>query len=220
MSPPRAQRVGRLPRHPGRWLGAEGRRQDGRTAGQVPLAARVHGCLRALRRLHRQVPLFHRHRRPEEHAGGAPGPDALGVSPLLHAARQAVPQAGRRARHDQGRARRLVPLLQPVFRVPPLLGVLPLRHRHRRSHHGGQGNHAQRRSRPQVCERDHRQGAQDRQQPRPARPGAGKHAGRPGRGRAGRHRRRRQVSARRARAPKCCWSRLPPTSSPSRTSTA
>jgi Fe-S oxidoreductase len=35
-------------------------------------------------------------------------------------------------RHEQGRARRLVELLQPVLRVPPLLGVLPLRHRHRR----------------------------------------------------------------------------------------
>ena len=52
------------------------------------------------------------------------------------------PEAGRRARHDQGRARRVVHLLPPVLAVPPLLGVLPLRHRHRRDldgrarHHG------------------------------------------------------------------------------------
>jgi Fe-S oxidoreductase len=54
------------------------------------------GRLRALRRLHRQVPLFPRHRRPEEHAGGPPGPDAQRLPPPLHAGRQAVPEARRR----------------------------------------------------------------------------------------------------------------------------
>ena len=34
------------------------------------------------------------------------------------------------------RAGRLVQLLQPVLGMPALLGVLPLRHRHRRGHHG------------------------------------------------------------------------------------
>ena len=62
-------------------------------------------------------------------------------------------------------------LLQPVLRMPPLLGVLPLRHRHRRSDDGGQGDHGRRRPRAEVLERDHRQGPPDRQQPRP--PGAG-----------------------------------------------
>ena len=51
-------------------------------------------------------------------------------------ARQAVSQAGGRQRPDQGRARRLVQLLPPVLGMPSLLGVLPVRHRHRRNHHG------------------------------------------------------------------------------------
>ena len=41
-------------------------------------------------------------------------------------------------------------LLQPVLRVPALLGVLPLRHRHRRDHDGGQGDHGRRRPRAEV----------------------------------------------------------------------
>ena len=40
-----------------------------RAALEVPLLPAVHGHLRALRRLRRQVPLLHRHRRPQEHAG-------------------------------------------------------------------------------------------------------------------------------------------------------
>ena len=48
--------------------------------------------------------------------------------------RPAVRHAGRRARADRGRAQGVVLLLLPVHRVPPLLGLLPLRHRHRRDH--------------------------------------------------------------------------------------
>ena len=41
------------------------------------------------------------------------------------------------ARADRRRAEGVVLLLLPVHRVPPLLGVLPLRHRHGRDHHDG-----------------------------------------------------------------------------------
>ena len=61
--------------HPGRHEGA---------AGEVPLVPPVHGHLRALRRLRRQVPLLRRLGRPEEHAGAARGADALGLPALLH----------------------------------------------------------------------------------------------------------------------------------------
>ena len=54
----------RLPRRAGRGLGGQGDRPHGRAAGQVPLAQGLSRRLRALRRLHRQVPLLHRHRRP------------------------------------------------------------------------------------------------------------------------------------------------------------
>ena len=111
-------------------------------------------------------------------------------------------------------------LLPPVLGVPPLLGVLPLRHRHRRNHHGRARDHGLGRHGPEVLQRDHRQGPPHRQQPRPARPGAGRHAAGPGRRHQGRDRRRRALPARRARAPRCCWSRRRPTSSPSRTSRA
>jgi TusE/DsrC/DsvC family sulfur relay protein len=149
----------RVPRRADRWLGAARRRQDGRAAGQVPFAAGLHGRLRALRRLQRQVPLLPRHRRPQEHAGGAPGPDARRVPPLLHLRRQALPQAGGRHGHDPRGAGRVVELLQPVQRMPSLLSVLPLRHRHRRSHHGRARDHGLRRPGPEVRQRDHRQGA-------------------------------------------------------------
>ena len=43
----------------------------------------------------------------------------------------------RRARADPGRAQGVVLLLLPVHRVPALLGLLPLRHRHRRDHDDG-----------------------------------------------------------------------------------
>ena len=66
------------------------------------------------------------HGRSQEHAGGAPGPDAQGLSALFHAGRQVLPQAGRRRGPHQGGAGRVVQLLPPVLRVPALLGVLPL----------------------------------------------------------------------------------------------
>ena len=51
---------------------------------EVPLLPPVHGHLRPLRRLRRQVPLLYRLGRPQEHARAARGADALRVSPLLH----------------------------------------------------------------------------------------------------------------------------------------
>ncbi len=42
---------------------------------------------------------------------------------------------GRRAGTDRRRPQGVVLLLLPVHRVPPLFGLLPLRHRHRRDHH-------------------------------------------------------------------------------------
>ena len=71
-----------------------------------------------------------------------------------------------------------------------------------------------------YSQRDHRQGAQDRQQPRPARARRW-----PTRWRASKRTSRKRparTSAFRStrRAPRCCWSRRRPTSSPSRTSTA
>ena len=71
--------------------------QAGRAARQVARAHGLPGRLRQVRRLHRQVPLLSRHRRPEEHAGGAPGPAALGLSALLHLRRQTLPSWWARA---------------------------------------------------------------------------------------------------------------------------
>jgi Fe-S oxidoreductase len=51
--------------------------------------------------------------------------------------RQALRPPGGRARADRGRAQGVVLLLLPVHRVPPLLRLLPLRHRHRRDHDDG-----------------------------------------------------------------------------------
>ena len=56
-------------------------------AGEVPLLPALHGYLRALRRLRRQVPFLHRLRRSEEHAGAAGRAAALGLSPVLHRCR-------------------------------------------------------------------------------------------------------------------------------------
>jgi nitrate reductase gamma subunit len=53
-------------------------------AGKIPFLQGLHGHLRALRRLRRQVPLFHRHRRPQEHAGAAGRTAALGVPQRFH----------------------------------------------------------------------------------------------------------------------------------------
>jgi hypothetical protein len=48
----------------GKLAGDRSRRVQG-TAGKVPVLQGFHGHLRALRRLRRQVPLLHRHRRPK-----------------------------------------------------------------------------------------------------------------------------------------------------------
>ena len=103
---------------------------------------------------------------------------------------QTVSQAGRGTRSDARSAGRVVHLFSPVFRVPPLLGLLPLRNRHRRSHHGSARDPRFRRLRTEILQRDHRQGASHRQQPWPARPGTERYAGGSGRGRQGRDRHR------------------------------
>ena len=64
---------------------------------QVPLVQALHGHLRALRRLRRQVPLLHRLRRSEEHAGAAGRAAALGLPQRLHHLRQGPRPPGRRA---------------------------------------------------------------------------------------------------------------------------
>jgi nitrate reductase gamma subunit len=53
-------------------------------AGKIPFLQNLHGHLRALRRLRRQVPLFHRYRRPQEHAGAAGRTAALGLPQRFH----------------------------------------------------------------------------------------------------------------------------------------
>ena len=146
-----------------------------------------------------QMPLLPRHRRPEEHAGGAAGPAAQGVPAPLHPRRQAVPQARRRGRPHRGGAGGLVPLLPPVLAVPALLGVLPLRHRHRGGIDGGARDPRQRRSGAEVQQRDRRQGPQDREQPRPAAAGPGRHPRRAGGGRRGRYGGRGALPPRRGR---------------------
>ena len=50
---------------------------------KYPLLPAVHGYLRALRSLRRQVPLLHWLRRSEEYAGAARRVDTLGLPPLL-----------------------------------------------------------------------------------------------------------------------------------------
>ncbi len=78
---------------------------------------------------------YHRLRRSQEHAGSARRTDPLGLPPLLHPYRAAVRRPGGGAGSDRGRPQGVVLLLLPVHRMPPLLGVLPLRHRHRGNHH-------------------------------------------------------------------------------------
>src|SRR3990172_151463 len=153
----------------------------------------VPGFMREVLRLHRQVPLLSWHFRPEKYAGRAPGLAAFRIPALLHLRRKILPQARRRARHDQGRARRMVYLLSPMLAVPPLLGVLPLWHRYRRDFDGRARNHGHRRSGPEVLQRNPRQGLHDRQQPRSAGAGARQHAGGPRGRRQGRYRRGREV---------------------------
>ena len=101
---------------------------------RLPLVPPVHGHLRALRRVRRQVPLLHRLGRPEEHARAARRAAPVGLSPLFHGGGPPLRRGRRRARPDRGRAQGVVLLLLPVHRVPPLLGVLPVRHRHGGNH--------------------------------------------------------------------------------------
>ena len=93
--------------------------------------------------------------------------------PPLHLRRQAFPEAGGCGRPDEGSVRPVVELLQPVLRMPALQRVLPLRHRHRRGHHGRARDHGFGGPGPEVRQRDHRQGAPHRQQPGHPRAGAG-----------------------------------------------
>ncbi len=217
---PRDAAGARFSRRTGRGLARQGDRQAGRSAAQLSRAQGISGRLRALRRLHRQMPLFSRYRRSEEHAGRAPGPAAQGLPPLFHLGRKMVSETGRRRRPDQGSARRLEHLLRPVLGVPPLLGVLPLRHRYRRDHHGRERDPGLDRHGAEIFQRDHRQGAQDREQPRPARARVARYAAEHRRGSQGRDRARTSVCRSTRRARKCCWSRPRRIFSPSRTSTA
>ena len=96
-------------------------------------------------------------------------------------------------------ARSVVHLFPPVFAMPPLLGLLPVRNRHRRNLDGGARGHGPRRPGAEVLQRDHRQGAHHRQQPGAAGTGAARHP-RGARGRSPRgHRRGGAFSARRER---------------------
>ena len=71
---------------------------------------------------------------PKNHARAACRAAALPVPPRLHQAGQDPRQARRRPRLGQGRGEGTLLLRLPVHRMPPLLPVLPLRHRHRRDH--------------------------------------------------------------------------------------
>ena len=102
-------------------------------------------------------------------------------------------------RPHRGGAGGLVPLLPPVLAVPALLGVLPLRHRHRGGVHGRARDPRQRRPGAEVQQRDRRQGPQDREQPRPAAAGPGRHPRRAGGGRRGRYGGRGALPPRRGR---------------------
>ena len=78
-------------------------RRHERTAAEVPLLPPVHGYLRALRRLRRQVPFLSRLRRSQEHAGAARRADAFRLPPLLHpdrAASSAALAGGRELTED------------------------------------------------------------------------------------------------------------------------
>ena len=73
----------------------------------------------------------------------------------------------------------------------------PYRHRHRRNLDGRPRDHGHHRQGPEILQRDHRQGVQDRQQSRPAAQGAEGDARRAGGGDRGGDRRRRPPAARR-----------------------
>ena len=172
----RAPGAARLPRRACRELAREGDPEARRSRQEQPRAAGLSRRLRALRRLHRQVPLLPRHRRPQEHAGRAPEPDAQGLPPLFHAGRESCALARRRGGPHPRGARRVVQLFPSVLAVPALLGLLPLRHRHRRNLHGRPRDHGLDRHGAEILQRDHRQGLQRRQQSRPAAQGAEEYA--------------------------------------------
>ena len=186
---------------------------------EVSLLPAVHGHLRALRRLRRQVPLLYRLRRSEEHAGAARRTDALGLPPLLHLDRPPLRRARGRARADRRRHQGMVLLLLPVHGMPPLLGLLPLRHRHGRNHH----------DRPRAAEPDrlqHQLGAGAGRQLLPHRQSSGHPAARlQGQPRFCRRRSCRRSPACRskfrsiARAPRFCSSCPRPTTSARRITT-
>ena len=190
-----------FPGRAGRRLAGQGHRRDGRSAGQIPLAAGVYldscvKCGACTDKCHYYLGTSD----PKNMPVGRQGPAAQSLSPpLFHLCRQVFPEAGRRRRPDQRSSRRLVQLFPPVLAVPPLLGfsartgsTLP-RSRWRRARSWTASGSAE------VLQRDHRQGLQDRQQPRPAGSRAGGYAGRPGRGRRRRNRRRGEIPARRQR---------------------
>ena len=132
--PPQVAALGRRLAAAGQLEGDHPRGDEG-AAGQVPLLPAVHGHLRALRRLRGQVPLLPRLRRPQEHAGAAGRAAARGLPQAYFtiAGKLSASSAGA-PRPDGRRAQGVVLLLLPVHRVPALLGLLPLRHRHRRDH--------------------------------------------------------------------------------------
>ncbi len=118
-------------------LEANDSRWHERAIAEVPLFSPVHGDLRALRRLRRQVSLLYRLRRSQEHAGATRRTDALGLPPLFHSHGPALWLACGRARTDRRRHQGMVLLLLPVHRVSALFRFLSLRNRHGRNHHDG-----------------------------------------------------------------------------------
>ena len=79
---------------------------DAGAPGEVPVLPPLHGHLRPVRRLRGQVPLLHRLRRPEEHAGPAGRAAALRLPPLFHRIGKALRQAGGRPRPDRSTSSR------------------------------------------------------------------------------------------------------------------
>ncbi len=136
-----------------------------RTAGEVPVFPLVHGHLRPVRGLRGQVPFFHRHGGPQEHAGSAGRAPALGIPEVLYRFRQAPGQAGGGPGPDGRRAQGVVLLFLPVHGVPPLLGLLPLRHRPGGDHHDGEGASQPRGLQHQLGDRAGRKLLPDRKSP-------------------------------------------------------
>ena len=76
------------------------------TPGKIPVLPPLHGHLRPLRRLRRQVPLLHRLRRPEEHAGPAGRAAAFRLPPLFHESGKRFGRLGRGPRPDRSTSSR------------------------------------------------------------------------------------------------------------------